>query len=58
MLNVRVLFDANISQYPSMKHYLSPDSNIVHSPCFEHANINLDGLEITSEDINSKHALR
>ena len=59
LLNVRVLFDAIISKYPSMKHYLSPDSHIVHSPCFENAIVkSLNGSELSSEEMESIHSLQ
>ena len=52
-------FDAIISKYPSMKHYLSPDSHIVHSPCFENAIVkSLNGSELSSEEMESIHSLQ
>ena len=35
LLSVRVMFDAIIAKYPSMKNYLDSRASIVHSPDFE-----------------------
>ena len=37
LYEVRILFDALIFSFPSMKHYLSSDAIIVHSKAFEKA---------------------
>ena len=42
-----------------MKHYLSPDSHIVNSPCFENAIVkSLNGSELGSEEMESIYSLQ
>jgi len=35
LLEVRAIFDGLLENYPSMHHYISGESNFVHSPAFE-----------------------
>jgi len=45
--DARALFDAIIEKYPTMKDYLAPTSNIVHTPDFENAVVKILNNELS-----------
>ena len=51
MGQVRKLFDAITRKYPTMNFYISPTSNILHSPLFESGLVKLEGgKELTADE--------
>ena len=66
MLDVRMIFDEIISSYPSMRHQLAEDAQIVKVPLFESAickviareQENLEGMEVAIDCIKEAFAIQ
>jgi hypothetical protein len=57
LLEVRAIFDGLLENYPSMHHYISGESNFVHSPAFENGIVKVQSEQLDDMSPEEKELL-